>query len=119
MPEIFMVNWFRKSSQGGFLWPGFGENIRVIDWCLRRCDGEVDIAKTSPIGHVPAEGSLCLDGLEEEVDLEAIFSTPKQFWMEEVEELKTYFSQQVGKSLPEEIMHQLKQLETRFSNTTE
>ena len=119
MPEIFMVNWFRKSSQGGFLWPGFGENIRVIDWCLRRCDGEVDIAKTSPIGHVPVEGSLCLDGLKEEVDLEAIFSTPKQFWMEEVEELKTYFSQQVGKSLPEEIMHQLKQLETRFSNTTE
>merc|ERR1719412_584635 len=119
MPEIFMVNWFRKSSQGGFLWPGFGENIRVIDWCLRRCDGEVDIAKTSPIGHVPVEGSLCLDALKEEVDLEAIFSTPKQFWMEEVEELKTYFSQQVSKSLPEEIMHQLKQLETRFSNTTE
>jgi len=116
MPEIFMVNWFRKSSQGGFLWPGFGENIRVIDWCLRRCDGEVDIAKTSPIGHVPVEGSLCLEGLKEEVDLEAIFSTPKRFWMEEVEELKTYFSQQVGKSLPEEIMHQLKQLETRFSD---
>jgi len=116
MPEIFMVNWFRKSAKGGFLWPGFGENIRVIDWCLRRCDGEDAIAKKSPIGYVPTEGSLCLDGLKEDVDLEAIFSTPKDFWLEEVKEIRTYFDNQVGDSLPQEIVHQLNQLETRFSN---
>jgi len=115
MPEIFMVNWFRKSVNGGFLWPGFGENIRVIDWCLRRCDGAQDIAKLSPIGYVPVEGSLCLDGLKDEVDLEAIFSTPKEFWLEEVKELRNYFNDQVGKSLPQEILHQLNQLEFRFS----
>jgi len=59
---------------------------------------------------------LCLDGLKEDVDLEAIFSTPKDFWLEEVKEIRTYFDNQVGDSLPQEIVHQLNQLETRFSN---
>lgn len=115
MPKIFMVNWFRKSAKGGFLWPGFGENIRVLDWCLKRCDGDEKIAKKSPIGLIPTEGSLCLDGLDEEVDMEAIFSTPTKFWLDEVEELKCYFRDQVGDSLPSEIMNQLKALEMRFS----
>ena len=115
MPEIFMVNWFRKSkASGAFLWPGFGENIRVIDWCLKRCDGE-SIAVESPIGYIPSEGSLCLDGLQEDVDLEAVFSTPADFWLEEAQELRTYFQNQVGDSLPQEILHQLSQLEARFN----
>jgi phosphoenolpyruvate carboxykinase (GTP) len=116
MPSIFMVNWFRKSASGGFLWPGFGENIRVIDWVLRRCDGEADIAVESPVGYIPSEGSLRLEGLEEEVDFEAVFSTPKDFWLDEVKELRHYFKTQVGSSLPEEISHQLDSMEKRFNS---
>lgn len=114
MPNIFMVNWFRKSSTGDFLWPGFGENIRVIEWALKVCDGQKDVTKKSPIGYIPKEGSLCLDGLN--VDVDAIFSTPKQFWLDEVKELRSYFNDQVGDSLPSEIMDQLNALESRFTS---
>lgn len=114
MPKIFNVNWFRKSSKGGFIWPGFGENIRVLDWIFRRCDGEKDIAVKSPIGFLPSENSISLDGLTEEVDMKELFSTPTKFWTEEVAELRQYFSQQVGASLPSEIVEQLDQLEERF-----
>ena len=116
MPKIFMVNWFRKSPQGGFLWPGFGENIRVIDWCLRRCDDESNIAKLSPVGYLPSPDSLKLEGLNKEtIDLEAIFDVPKNFWLEEVQELKQYFKNQVGNSLPTEITKQLNDLESRIN----
>jgi len=115
MPNIFMVNWFRKSSTGNFLWPGFGENIRVIDWALKICDGEKDISKTSPIGYIPKEDSLCLEGLDD-LDVEAIFSTPKQFWLDEVKEVRGYFNDQVGASCPPEILNQLDALETRITS---
>merc|ERR1719412_730294 len=116
MPKIFMVNWFRKSPQGGFLWPGFGENIRVIDWCLRRCDNESNIAKLSPVGYIPSPDSLKLQGLNKEtLDLEAIFDVPKNFWLDEVQELKQYFKNQVGNSLPTEITKQLNDLESRIN----
>ena len=84
MPKIFNVNWFRKGAEGkGFLWPGFGENIRVLDWIFRRCDGE-DIAVKSPIGFLPSENSINLDGLTEKVDMKELFSTPAEFWNDEV-----------------------------------
>src|SRR4051812_14189860 len=63
MPRIFMVNWFRKDADGKFLWPGYGENSRVLEWVFRRCNGEGETVET-PIGLVPAEGELDLDGLE-------------------------------------------------------
>lgn len=112
LPKIFMVNWFRKGSHG-FLWPGFGENIRVVDWVLRRCDGEKDISEESPVGLLPKKGSLNLEGLEE-IDWEENFSTPKDYWVDDIAELRQYFEQQVGKSLPEEINVQLNKLEKRF-----
>ena len=116
LPTVFMVNWFRKSSEGSFLWPGFGENIRVLDWCLKRCDKVKGNAEKSPIGLLPSKDSLDLTGLQETVDLEAIFSTPKDFWLSEIEELRHYFHNQVGNSLPQEIIHQLDALEERFNN---
>ena len=114
LPNIFMVNWFRKSSSGGFLWPGFGENIRVIDWVLRRCNNEEGISVESPVGNLPAKGSLYLGELKQEVDWDQMFSTPTEFWQDEVKELKSYFSQQVGDSLPEEISKQLDILKSKF-----
>jgi len=114
LPRIFVVNWFRKStSGGGFLWPGFGENVRVLDWVLRRCEG-CGKAEKSPIGFLPKDGEISLEGLEDPVDLEQLFSVPKQFWLDEVEELRTYFKQQVGSSLPSEITKQLSDLESRL-----
>ena len=72
-----------QSSSGGFLWPGFGENVRVLDWILRRCEGTAKADK-SAVGLVPAEGEINLEGLDEPVDMEQLFSVPKQFWLEEV-----------------------------------
>ena len=62
-PKIFHVNWFRTNDQGKFLWPGFGDNIRVIDWMIRRVAGEVD-ARTTPLGLIPHEDDLDVSGLE-------------------------------------------------------
>lgn len=64
LPKIFKVNWFRKDANGQFLWPGFGENCRVIDWILRRIEGDPTIAEKTPIGYVPKENSFNLDGLK-------------------------------------------------------
>eukprot|EP00095_Tigriopus_kingsejongensis_P012021 maker-scaffold1195_size56104-snap-gene-0.16 protein:Tk12021 transcript:maker-scaffold1195_size56104-snap-gene-0.16-mRNA-1 annotation:"phosphoenolpyruvate carboxykinase" len=113
VPKIFMVNWFRKSSEGKFLWPGFGENVRVLDWIMRRCDGFEDIACKSPIGYIPTEAALNTDGLGP-INWSELFSTPKQFWLDEVSELRQYFDQQVGPSLPKEIRSELDELEKRF-----
>jgi len=63
LPRIFHVNWFRKDADGKFIWPGFGENSRVLEWIFRRCDGEAEAVDT-PIGRVPAPGSLKTDGLD-------------------------------------------------------
>jgi len=116
LPRIFVVNWFRKgsSANGGFLWPGFGENVRVLDWILRRCDGCAKADK-SPVGFIPSDGEISLEGLEEPVDLQELFSVPKQFWLDEVNELRKYFKEQVGSSLPSEITKQLNELESRLN----
>ena len=58
VPKIFHVNWFRVDDQGNFLWPGYGENIRVLDWIIRRVHGEEGIAEETPIGYVPKKGEL-------------------------------------------------------------
>ncbi len=114
LPHIFMVNWFRKAATGGFLWPGFGENVRVLDWILRRCDGE-DVAVDSPVGLVPRQSTLNVDGLGD-LQLDEIFSTPKDFWLEEVREVRQYFNDQVGDSIPKEIMTELDALRDRLLN---
>lgn len=112
LPKIFHVNWFRKNSEGKFLWPGFGENSRVLDWILKRLDNE-DCAKDTPIGFIPAENSLNLDGLEEKVNVEELFSLEKDFWLEEVFAIEKYFKEQVGKDLPAQVGEQLRQLKKR------
>ncbi|XP_011495751.1 PREDICTED: phosphoenolpyruvate carboxykinase [GTP]-like [Ceratosolen solmsi marchali] len=109
LPAIFHVNWFRKGPRG-FLWPGFGENSRVLDWILRRIDGE-DNAVNSAIGLLPKPGSLDLNGLPEKIDLEELFNLPKDFWQKEVVELRDYFDAQVGDDLPEAITCELDTLE--------
>lgn len=109
LPAIFHVNWFRKGADGKFLWPGFGENSRVLDWILRRIDGE-DVAMDSPIGLLPKLDSFNLDNMRENVNMEELFRLSKSFWQKEVDDLKKYFDAQVGDDLPEAIRLELDQL---------
>jgi len=111
-PKIFHVNWFRKGDDNKFLWPGYGENSRVLDWICRRVDGE-QCAKESPIGYLPSENGLNLDGLKEHVNVEEALKLDKQFWLDECDQIRKYFNEQVGRDLPEEVSRQLDQLRER------
>lgn len=114
LPKVFHVNWFRKGNDGKFLWPGFGENSRVLDWIIKRVEGE-SVAKQTPVGYVPTAGSLRLDGLKEEVDMKQLFSLPKDFWLQETEDIARYFNNQVGADLPPAIASELKALQERIA----
>ncbi|XP_064416445.1 phosphoenolpyruvate carboxykinase, cytosolic [GTP] isoform X1 [Latimeria chalumnae] len=111
LPKIFHVNWFRKDTNGNFLWPGFGQNSRVLDWIFRRLDGEQSAVET-PIGYVPASGALNLQGLGK-VDMEELFSLPKEFWEQEVKDIRKYLMEQVNIDLPKEMSAELEALEKR------
>ncbi|XP_041489994.1 phosphoenolpyruvate carboxykinase [GTP], mitochondrial [Microtus oregoni] len=111
LPRIFHVNWFRRDEAGRFLWPGFGENARVLDWICRRLDGE-DSAQETPIGLVPKEGALNLSGLKA-IDNIQLFSIPKDFWEQEVRDIRSYLTQQVNQDLPKEVLSELEALEGR------
>ncbi|CAG9124780.1 unnamed protein product [Plutella xylostella] len=108
MPKIFHVNWFRKNEQGKFLWPGFGDNSRVIDWVLRRCDGE-EIHQETPLGYVPRDGCLNTEGLGA-IDMKQLFSIPQDFWMKEADAIEKYFKEEVGEDLPKEMWEELNKL---------
>lgn len=113
MPKIFHVNWFRKDQSGKFMWPGFGENSRVLDWILNRIDG-VDCYEESSIGLIPSANSLKVETLNTKIDMKELFSIPKDFWLKEVAEIQTYFDNQVGSDLPKEIQEQLSDLKKRI-----
>ncbi len=112
LPKIFHVNWFRKSPTGRFLWPGFGDNIRVLDWMFRRVNGEAG-AVSSAVGYLPCCDSLNLQGLRQDVDLNELFSLDQEFWQNEVEEVRKYFTTQVNQDLPSEVARQLELLQQR------
>lgn len=114
MPKIFHVNWFRVDDKGNFLWPGFGDNIRVIDWMCRRAAGE-DNFVDSPIGRLPREGSINLDGLDN-VAWDKLFSLPKDYWKEDIVETQKFLDEQVGSDLPEVISRELKSQQSRIES---
>ena len=110
LPLIFQVNWFRKDSSGKFLWPGFGENIRVIDWIFERLAGRAQ-GEDSPLGIVPKEEEVYLEGLD--ASWKQLFSMDKTEIRAEIELLKAFFSK-FGDKLPEAIEKQLMELEKRI-----
>ncbi len=115
LPKIFHVNWFRKSKEGEFLWPGFGENSRVLKWIFQRISEEVK-GKVSPLGIIPEEGELDLSGLDLSLDVfRSLFDINDEKWQEEIDELKKYF-RQFGDDLPKEIDEELQGLEKRISD---
>jgi len=113
MPEIFHVNWFRKDQNGKFLWPGFGDNIRVIDWIVRRLDGETGIGKDTAIGVVPTESALNLEGLKE-VKIDELMSLPPDYWHEDADAVRQFLEEQVGPDLPDTIRKELDEQEKRI-----
>ncbi|XP_069007852.1 phosphoenolpyruvate carboxykinase [GTP], mitochondrial-like [Embiotoca jacksoni] len=116
LPKIFHVNWFRKDpASGAFLWPGFGENARVLEWIFKRCsrEREDEAAKKSIIGWLPVDGAIETKGLGGKVDMGALFDVPEPFWQKETKELRAYFTQQVGADLPAQVEAELKALEDR------
>ena len=113
-PEIFQVNWFRKGDDGRFLWPGFGENSRVVEWIVRRAGGEPVDAVPSPVGLVPAPGALDLDGLDlPEETLDALFDVEPASWLAEADLTETFF-ETFGDRAPDALFAQLDDLRTRL-----
>ncbi|MBS0620209.1 MAG: phosphoenolpyruvate carboxykinase (GTP) [Verrucomicrobia bacterium] len=114
LPKIFHVNWFIKGSDGKYLWPGFGENIRVLKWMFECCDGTAK-TQSSPIGILPAEDALDLTGLKVTPEqMRALLHVDTTAWKQEVQGLREYFSL-FGDHLPEGIKEELSQLESRLN----
>ncbi len=114
LPKIFYVNWFRKGDDGRFLWPGFGENSRVLEWIFRRCDDDAEAVET-PIGLVPAPGALNVDGLEiDQADLAELMTVDEAAVAAEIEQIREHLDS-VGDSLPATLRDQLAALEQRLS----
>src|SRR5829696_3371728 len=114
LPKVFYVNWFRKDpADGRWLWPGFGENARVLEWVFRRCEGTADAADT-PIGRVPTPGGLDTDGLAISAgDLSAVLAVDPEEWLAEIEPIRAFYAQ-FGDRLPGELAAQLDALEQRL-----
>ncbi len=115
-PKIFNVNWFKQDDEGNFIWPGFGDNMRVLDWIIRRCEGTVDAEETA-IGYLPKPEDLNLEGIEDEVTpeiLDKLLDVDKDLWKAEVEDIKEFYKQ-FGDRLPKEMSKQLADLEARLN----
>jgi len=108
MPKIFHVNWFRKTSEGRLIWPGFAENCRILDWIMRRCDNE-PCAKPNNLGYlVPTEGSLNVNGMPAPIpDWKSLFDMDKTFWTNELSSIRQFFEDQLPIDLPSPIMSEL------------
>ena len=112
-PKIFHVNWFRRGADGKFLWPGFGENVRVLKWIVERVEGG-GAALETPIGYVPPRGALTLDGLKISPDaLDELFRVSPADWEPELEDT-THFFAKFGDRLPRELLDEHDKLSRRF-----
>jgi phosphoenolpyruvate carboxykinase (GTP) len=115
LPKAFYVNWFRKDEGGRFLWPGFGENSRVLEWVFRRCDGEGETVET-PLGLVPADGELNVDGLDIDAGaLTELLRVDPDALRAQLPQVKEHLAK-FGAQLPQEIRAQLDQLEQRLGS---
>jgi phosphoenolpyruvate carboxykinase (GTP) len=114
-PKIFHVNWFRTDDEGHFIWPGFGDNLRVLLWILDRCEGKVDAVET-PIGFVPKAEDINIEGLDDvTIDtIRELLTIDNQSWLEDVANIKEFYAQ-VGDRVPAELYDELAVLEANLS----
>ena len=114
LPKIFLVNWFRRTAEGGFAWPGFGDNARVLKWVIERIEGTADAVET-PIGYVPTGESLDLSGLDmTPADVEAAVRVDPEEWKKELAGIEEWYAR-FGESLPEDLVAELETLKERFT----
>ncbi len=114
-PKIFHVNWFRTDDEGNFIWPGFGDNMRVLMWILARCEGKVD-AEISPIGYLPKAEDINIEGLDGvTIDtIKDLLTVDTKAWLEDVANIKEFYAQ-VGARVPQAMYDELAALEARLS----
>ncbi|MBQ8378216.1 MAG: phosphoenolpyruvate carboxykinase (GTP) [Oscillospiraceae bacterium] len=119
-PKIFNVNWFKKDENGNFMWPGFGDNMRVLDWIIKRCEDAVDAEETA-IGYLPKAEDINLEGIEDEVTpeiLDKLLAVDKDLWVEEIAEMRRYYNDDIaakGGRIPEALIKELDKLEERLA----
>jgi phosphoenolpyruvate carboxykinase (GTP) len=113
LPRIFYVNWFRRDGDGAFLWPGFGDNVRVLKWALERIDGTVAAADTA-IGRVPAIDAIDVSGLDLSPEqLEAVLAVEPDEWHREIGDIEEWFAK-VADTLPSSLRDELESLKLRL-----
>ena len=119
-PKIFNVNWFKKDENGNFIWPGFGDNMRVLDWIINRVEGKVDAVET-PIGYVPKAEDINVTGIEDEVTpeiMEKLLYIDKDLWKEEIKEMRRYYDEDIkakGGHIPQALYDELDKIEARLN----
>ncbi|MBR5722528.1 MAG: phosphoenolpyruvate carboxykinase (GTP) [Oscillospiraceae bacterium] len=119
-PKIFNVNWFKKDAEGHFMWPGFGDNMRVLDWIIKRCEGTVDADETA-IGYLPKPEDINIEGLEGEVDLnqmKALVAVDKDLWKKEITEMRRYYDEDIkakGGKIPAALYDVLDKIEANLN----
>ena len=118
-PKIFNVNWFKQDENGNFMWPGFGDNMRVLDWIIKRCEGKIDAVET-PIGYLPKKGDIDLTGIEDEVTSEVedkLLAVDKDLWKKEIAGMREYYADLAkgGAHIPEALYKQLDKIEANLN----
>lgn len=111
-PKMFQVNWFRRDIDGGFMWPGFGDNLRVLEWIMRRCDGSVDAVDT-PVGRLPVAGAISTDRLKTLPDMHALLEIDRAAWREELGHVEDYLDG-FGDRVPAALKQCRAEIETRL-----
>ncbi|MBQ6807537.1 MAG: phosphoenolpyruvate carboxykinase (GTP), partial [Firmicutes bacterium] len=121
LPKIFNVNWFRLDDEGHFLWPGFGDNFRVLEWILKRCEGQVEADETA-IGFVPKAEDINLEGMDYTIseghkfgleDLKGILTVENEYWLEDVASIREFYAK-IGDTMPKELLDEVDAMEARL-----
>ena len=119
VPKIFHVNWFRLDENGNFMWPGFGDNMRVLDWIIKRCEGTIDADETA-IGYLPKKGDINVEGIEGEVTSEVmdkLLAVDTDLWKKEIAEMRRYYDEDItakGGHVPAALYAQLDKIEANL-----
>ncbi|XP_065175825.1 phosphoenolpyruvate carboxykinase, cytosolic [GTP]-like [Sycon ciliatum] len=117
MPSIFHVNWFLRGEQNEFLWPGFGENARILEWIFKRLNGDSSVARASPIGMLPTNSGIRSNDLSPSVDMDRLLNVDHKLWLKEEEAIRSFLEGQLGKDCPAGIVEQIHSLRERLANT--
>ena len=118
-PKIFNVNWFKQDENGNFIWPGFGDNMRVLDWIIKRCEGKIDADETA-IGYLPKKGDINVEGIEDEVTSEIedkLLEVDVDLWKKEIAGMREYYADlsNGGAHIPQALYDQLDKIEARLN----